>query len=89
MAIRLITLRPRRGISELTQPSGKCSLDRLGIGRCELVFEREDPLRPGGESLGINELLQLTDQLVAKVFRSVRWQTGLFCPRVVPGMPRR
>ena len=75
MAIRWIIFRPNHGIAELTQPRGKCSLDRLGIGRCELVFEWEDPVRPGGESLGINELLQLSDQLVSKIFGSIRRQT--------------
>ena len=68
MAIRLFTLRPSRGIAEVVQPGSKRSLDHLGICRCELVFERKGSLRPGGESLGINELLQLSNQLVSQVF---------------------
>ena len=71
----MVTLRSSRAISELAQPRSECGLDRLGICRCELVFEREGPLRPGGESLGINELLQLSDQLVSKIFGSIRRQT--------------
>ena len=74
MAIRLITLRPSRGIAELAQPGSESGLDRLGICRCELVFEREGPMRPGGESLGIDKMLQLSDQPVSQVFGSVRRQ---------------
>src|SRR6516162_5232614 len=75
MIARLITLRPNRCIVELAQPGSESSLDRLGICRCELVFERQGPLRPDGKSLGINELLELSDQLVSQVCGSVRRQT--------------
>ena len=68
MAIRLISVRLSLGIAELAQPGGKCGLDRLGIGRCELVLEWQGPVRPSGESFGINELLQLSNQLVSQVF---------------------
>jgi hypothetical protein len=56
------------------------SLDSLGICRRELVFERQGLVRPGGKRLRINELLQLTDQPVSKIFRSVRRQTRWLGP---------
>src|SRR5271170_2204831 len=72
------------GISELAQPGSECGLEGSGICRCELVFEREGPVRPGGESLRINELLELRDQLPSQVFgsarREARW-LGLFRTR--------
>ena len=74
-AIRLITLRPNGCISELAQPRSKCSLDHLGVCRCELVFEGQGLMRPRGESLRINEPLQLGDQLVSQVCGRVRRQT--------------
>ena len=61
MTTRLFTLRPSCGIAKLTYSGRECGLDRLGIRRRELIFEWESTLRPGGESLGINELLQLID----------------------------
>jgi hypothetical protein len=75
MTIRLITLRPSRGLFELAYPGSECGLDRLGIWCCELVLEREGPLRPGGESLRINQLLELSDQPVSQICGRVRWQT--------------
>jgi hypothetical protein len=39
----------------------------VGIHYRELIFERNGPVRPGGESLGINELLDLSDQPVSQV----------------------
>ena len=75
MTIRLITLRPSRGLFELAYPGSECGLDRLGIWCCELVLEREGPLRPGGENLRINELLQFSDQPVSQICGRVRWQT--------------
>src|SRR6516164_8362367 len=92
MAIRLITLRPSRGIAELAQPGSECGLDRLGICRCELVFEREGSLRPGGEGLRINELLELSDQPVSQVCGSVRREArrlGSFRTRSPVGRLRR
>src|SRR6516162_5585753 len=80
MIARLITLRPNRCIVELAQPGSESSLDRLGICRCELVFERQGPLRPGGESLGINELLELSDQPVSQVCGRVRRKARWFDP---------
>jgi hypothetical protein len=62
------------GVPELACPGSECGLNRSGIWCCELVFEWEGPLRPGGESLGINELLQLGDQLVSQVCGSIRRQ---------------
>ena len=47
--------------TELVQPGGECGLERLRISRCKLVFEREGPVCPGCESLGVNELLQFSD----------------------------
>ena len=68
----MITLRPSRGIAELAQPGRECSLDRLGIRRCELVFEPEGAVRPGGESLRIGELLELSDEPVSQLRGSLR-----------------
>ena len=88
----MITLRPSCGIAELAQPGSESSLDRLGICRCELVFEREGPLCPGGERLRINELLQLGDQPVSQVFGRVRRQArwlGPFRTRSSIGRLRR
>jgi hypothetical protein len=75
MAIRCIAFRPSCGIAELAQPGSERSLDRLGVCRCELVLERQGPVRPGGESLRVNELLELSDQLVSQVCGSIRRQT--------------
>jgi hypothetical protein len=61
MAIRFVTLRPSCSIAELAQPGSECGLEGLGVCRGELVFEREGPVRPGGESLRVNELLELSD----------------------------
>src|SRR6516162_9088261 len=58
----------------LAQPGSKRSLDRLGICRCELVFDLQGPVRPNGESLWINELLELSDQLVSQVCGRIRRQ---------------
>jgi len=66
-----LAARPNRCIAELAQPGSEGGLDHLGICRCELVFEREGRVRPGGKSLRINELLELADKLVSKVLRSV------------------
>ena len=55
-------------LAELAQPRSECGFDRLGICRRELVFERKRPVRPGGKSLRVFELLELRDQLVSKVF---------------------
>jgi hypothetical protein len=71
MAIRVGTLGPSRCIAVLAQPRSESGLDRLGIGRRELVFERKGSVRPSGESLGINELLELSNQLVSQVCGSV------------------
>jgi hypothetical protein len=62
----------RLGFFDLDQPGSESGLDCLGIRDRELVFEREGPVRPGGESLRVNELLELSDQLVSQVFGSVR-----------------
>jgi hypothetical protein len=72
MAFRLIALRPSCGIAELAYSGSECGLDRLGICPRKLIFKRQGPLRPGGESLGINELLELSDQSVSQVFGSIR-----------------
>jgi len=73
LAIRLITGRPNH--AELAQPRSERNLDHLGICRCELIFERKGSVRPGGESLRINELLPLSDQPVSQIFGRVRRQT--------------
>ena len=92
MTTRRISLRSNRGFAELVQPDSECGLERLGICRCELVFEWKGPLRPSDESLGINELLQLSDQPVSQIFRGVRRQTpwlGPFRTRSPVGRLRR
>ena len=75
MAFRLIALRPSRGVAELAYPGRECGLDRLGICRWELVFERKGPLCPSGERLGVNELLELRDQLASQAFGRIGRQT--------------
>ena len=75
----------------VAQPSER-GLDRLGICRRELVFERQGPVRPGGESLRINELLELGDQPVSQVCGRVRRQArwlGPFSTRSPIGRLRR
>jgi hypothetical protein len=96
-ALALIFLRARRlsggrRVSEVAQPGSECGFDRLGVGRRELIFEWEGPVRPGGESLRINELLQLIDQLVSQVCGSVRREArwlGFFRTRSPFGRLRR
>src|SRR6516165_1738824 len=80
MTIRLITLRLSRSIAELAQPRSECGLNRLGIWCREPVFEREGLMRPGGESLRVNELLELSDQLVSQVCGRVRQQARWLDP---------
>jgi hypothetical protein len=70
----------RCGIAELAQFGLKCSLNVLSIRCRKLVLERKHPLRPGGKSLGLVELLQLGDQLVLEVFGGISRQ----CCRLGP-----
>ena len=86
MAIRLVALRlpRRRGIAELAQLGRKCGLNRLGIRCREAIFVRKHPMGPSGESLRFIQLRQLRDQLLSKVFGSLRRQScwlGLFRTR--------
>jgi hypothetical protein len=70
----------RPGFLELAQPGRESGFEHLGICRRELVFEREGPVRPGGESLRVNELLELSDQLVSQDFGCIRRQTRWLGP---------
>ena len=77
MSVCLSLLGPqhRRCVTKPGEPRSERSFDRLGISDRELVFESERAVRPGGKGVGVFELFKLRDQLAAKLFRGVRWQS--------------
>src|SRR6185312_2506123 len=71
----------RRPLPKLAQPRRKRGLEALGICCGKLVFDRENPTRPGREDLRILEPLQLRDQPLSEamgLLRCERWGFGRF-----------
>jgi hypothetical protein len=66
------------GIAELAQLGLKCDLDGFGIRSYELVFERQDAMRPAGKRFRFAELGQFRYQPLSEVFGRVRRQSWWF-----------
>src|SRR5579871_2190320 len=77
MAVRLVAWWRfgRCQIAQLTQLGLKRALDPLGLRRRELVFERENAMGPGGESVYFVECRQFRDQSLSKVVGGFRRQS--------------